>query len=217
MTNLMLLPDGMRRWSLKNGVSIAESYAAMADKLVEFTGWVRDEGFSTLYIACSSVANYRRSEYVVDIAMNSYIDVARRCHADLNFSLSGTFDVVPERYLTPLKELQDESAKDSDFTLHFVLGMSLAREVVDIFNKFNGKVDEFTEELLAENAYIPEPIDYLIRPGGHIRMSSFYPLMSPFTEMHFCQPLLLEMTRADFDAALKDLRGRDRRYGVYPA
>ncbi|TDC81874.1 undecaprenyl diphosphate synthase family protein [Actinomadura sp. 7K507] len=216
MTNLMLLPDGMRRWSEKNGVPLEVSYAAMGDKLVEFTGWAREEGFTTFYIACSSVANYSRSESVVAMAMNSYIDVARRCHGDLNFDLSGALDVVPDRYLRELEELREKSDRESDFTLHFVLGMSLAREVVDIFNKFNGKIPAMTEEILADNAHVPEPIDFMIRPGGHVRLSSFYPLMSPFAEIHFCSPLLLEMARADFDAALRDLRGRDRRFGLYP-
>jgi short-chain Z-isoprenyl diphosphate synthase len=213
----MLLPDGMRRWSLKKGVPLEESYAAFADKIVEIAGWVREEGFSTFYVAVSSVENYGRSDEVVSTAMNAITDVPRQCHQDLNFEISGALDIVPERWRTELEMLRDKSVKDSGFTLHFVLGMSLAREVVGIFNKFNGKVPELTEQLLAENAYVPEPIDFIIRGGGHVRMSSFYPLMSPFAEMHFSPLLLPDMTRADFDAALADLRGRDRRYGIYPA
>jgi short-chain Z-isoprenyl diphosphate synthase len=216
VTNLMLLPDGMRRWSQKKGISLDESYAAMTDKLVEFTDWAREEGFTTLYITVSSVANYSRSEAQVATAMNAFNEVVRRRHDSLNFRFSGTLDVVPEPWLSELEALQEKSDKESDFTLHFILGMSLSREIVDIFNKFNGKIPEMTEEILAANAYVPEPIDFLIRPGGHVRMSSFYPLMSPFVEMCFCPTLLNDMTRADFDAALEDLRGRDRRYGVYP-
>ncbi|MGW0761165.1 undecaprenyl diphosphate synthase family protein [Streptomyces sp. NPDC002814] len=216
MTNLMLLPDGMRRWSQKQGISLGESYAAMTDKLVEFTDWAREEGFTTLYVTVSSVANYSRSESAVATAMNAFNEVVRRCHDSLNFSFSGTLDVVPEPWLSELEALQEKSDKQSDFTLHYILGMSLSREIADIFNKFNGKIPAMTEEILADNAYVPEPVDFLIRPGGHVRMSSFYPLMSPFVEMYFCPTLLNDMTRADFDAALEDLRGRDRRYGVYP-
>ncbi|WAX82232.1 undecaprenyl diphosphate synthase family protein [Streptomyces sp. KMM 9044] len=217
MTNLMLLPDGMRRWSQKQGLSLDDSYAAMTDKLVEFTGWAREEGFTTFYVTVSSVANYSRSEAQVATAMNAFTEVVRRCHDSLKFNYSGTLEVVPERWLTELEALRDKSDKQSDFTLHFIMGMSLAHEVIGIFNKFNGKIPALTEEILADHAYVPEPVDFLIRPGGHVRMSSFYPLMSPFAEMHFCPTLLNDMTRADFDAALEDLRGRDRRYGLYPA
>ncbi|HEX6760445.1 MAG TPA: undecaprenyl diphosphate synthase family protein [Propionibacteriaceae bacterium] len=212
----MLLPDGMRRWSQKQGVSLDDSYAAFANKLVEFAGWVRGEGFTTLYVAVSSVANYGRSKSVVATAMNAINDVVRQCHDNLNFDFSGTLDIVPDPYLTELKTLRDKSNKASEFTLHFVLGMSLSREIIGIFNKFNGKIPAMTEDILASNAYVPEPVDFIIRLGGHVRMSSFYPLMSPFAEMYFSPLLLPDMTRADFDTALQDLRGRDRRYGVYP-
>ncbi|WP_329374941.1 undecaprenyl diphosphate synthase family protein [Streptomyces sp. NBC_01483] len=217
MTNLMLLPDGMRRWSQTNGVSLQEGYQAMADKIVEFTGWVREEGFTNFYIATNSAENYTRPEAAVSTFLSAFNDVARRCHGDLNFAFSGSLDLVPESYLTELEELRDKSDKESEFTLHFVLGMSLSREIVDIFNKFNGKVPAMTEEMLADNAYVPEPVDYVIRTGNHIRLSNFYPLMSPFAELHFCPALLPDVTRADFEAALQDLRGRDRRFGGYPA
>ncbi|GGX93622.1 undecaprenyl diphosphate synthase family protein [Streptomyces fructofermentans] len=216
MSNLMLLPDGMRRWSQKQGVSLDESYAAMTDKLVEFTGWAREEGFSKLYITVSSVANYSRSAAAVETAMNAFTEVVRRNHDSLAFDFTGTLDVVPDNWLSELDVLRDKSDKESDFTLHYIMGMSLSHEIISIFDKFNGKVPALTEELIAENAYIPEPVDYLIRMGGAYRMSSFTPLMSPFAEMYFSPLLLPDMTRADFDAAIADLRDRDRRYGVYP-
>lgn len=217
MTNLMLLPDGMRRWSLENGVSLEESYAAMTDKLVEFTGWAREEGFKTLYITTYSAANLQRPEPVVTIFLRAFNEMARRCHGDCAFDFSGAVDLVPERYVAEMEELRDKSNKDAEFTLHFVLGMSLSHEITGIFNRLNGKIPEMTEEILAEHAYVSEPVDFIIRMGGAQRMSSFFPMMSPFAELYFSPHLMPDMTRADFEAALKDLRGRDRRFGGYPA
>jgi short-chain Z-isoprenyl diphosphate synthase len=97
------------------------------------------------------------------------------------------------------------------------MGMSLSEEVVQIFNRLNGKIPEMTEEILAENAYVPQNVDFLIRTGGAIRMSSFFPLMSPYAELHFAPMLFPDITKADFDNAMKDLRRRERRYGNYPA
>jgi undecaprenyl diphosphate synthase len=216
VTNLLLLPDGMRRYSKVNGISLEEGYTAMADKLVEFTAWTREEGFDGLYVATNSAENYSRPESAVKTFLEAFNDVAQRTHGEVDFNFSGSLDLVPERYLTELEELRDKSAKDSGFTLHFVLGMSLTREITGIFNKYNGKVPEMTEELLAANAYVPAPVEFVIRPGGHTRLSNFYPLMSPFAELHFCPALFPAMTRSDFDNALKDLRSRDRRYGNYP-
>jgi undecaprenyl diphosphate synthase len=217
VSNFMLLPDGMRRWSQNQGVSLQESYQAMADKIVEFTGWVREEGFTNFYIATNSAQNYTRPEAAVTTFLGAFNDVARRLHGEVNFEFSGLLDLVPDTYRSELEELSGKSAKDAGFTLHFVLGMSLSREIIGIFNRLNGTIPELTEEILAEHAYVPEPVDYVLRTGGHVRLSNFYPLMSPFAELYFSDALMPDITRAEFDTALADLRGRDRRYGAYPA
>ncbi|MGW2487696.1 undecaprenyl diphosphate synthase family protein [Streptomyces sp. NPDC001606] len=216
MTNLMLLPDGMRRWSIENGVSLDEGYKAMADKLEEFIGWTREEGIKTLYITTSSVKNFNRPEAAVTTFLDAFDDLAQRVHGSCNFAYSGSLDLVPERYLESLETMRKASDADSDFTVHYILGMSLSREVIGIFNKLNGKIPVMTEEILASNAYVPEQVDFVIRTGGAVRMSSFFPLMSPYAELYFSPLLFPDVTRADFDAAMKDLRNRERRYGGYP-
>ncbi|WP_049575628.1 undecaprenyl diphosphate synthase family protein [Streptomyces sp. SBT349] len=216
MTNLMLLPDGMRRWSQAHGVSLDDGYTAMADKLIDFIGWSREEGVKNLYITTSSAANFSRPESAVTTFLVAFNDVVRRCHGDLNFDFSGSLDLVPDRYLAELEELREKSDKESEFTLHYILGMSLSREVISIFNTHNGKIPAMTEELLTSSAYVPKQVDFVIRTGGAIRMSSFFPLMSPYAELYFSPVLFPDMTRADFDAALQELGVRERRFGGYP-
>lgn len=217
MPNMMLLVDGMRRWSLAHDVSLDDGYTAMTDKLIEFIGWAREEDIKTLYVPTTSANNLRRPESSVELFMVAFNDVAQRCLGDCNFDFSGSLDLVPERYLPELEELRDKSDKESDFTLHYVYGMSLSHEVINIFNKFNGKIPAMTEDILAANAYLPEKVDFIIRTGLVTRMSGFVPLMSPYADMHFSPVLFPDMTRADFDIALQDLRHRERRFGGYPA
>src|SRR5262245_25973284 len=123
---MMLLPDGMRRWSQAHDVSLDDSYAAMADKLIEFIGWAREEATTTLYVTTSSAANFSRPEPAVTTFLVAFNDVARRCHDNCNFEFSGSLDLVPDRYLIELEELRDKSDKESEFTLHHILGMSLS-------------------------------------------------------------------------------------------
>ena len=217
MSTMMLLPDGMRRWSQAHDVSLEEGYAAMAEKLIEFIGWARDEGITALYITTSSAANFSRPESAVTTFLVAFNDIARRYHKNCNFDFSGALDLVPDHYLAELEEMRDKSNKASEFTLHYIFGMSLSREVVSIFNKLNGNISVMTEDMLASNAYVPEQVDFLIRTGGAVRMSSFFPLMSPYAELYFSPMLFPDITRAAFDTALQSLRKRERRYGGYPA
>jgi undecaprenyl diphosphate synthase len=216
VTNMMLLPDGMRRWSEAHDVSLDDGYMAMADKLIEFIGWAKEESVTTLYITTSSAGNFSRPDSAVTTFLVAFNDVVRRCLRDCSFDFSGSLDLVPDRYLTELEELRNKSDKESEFTLHYILGMSLSHEVISIFNKFNGEIPAMTEDILTSNAYIPKQVDYIIRTGGAIRMSSFFPLMSPYAELYFSPVLFPDITRADFDTALEDLRRRERRFGGYP-
>lgn len=212
----MLLPDGMRRWSQEHGVSLDDGYTAMADKLIEFIGWAREEGVTTLYVTTSSAANFTRPESAVTTFLVAFNEVVRRCHDTCDFDFSGSLDLVPDPYLAELSELRDKSDKGSEFTLHYIWGMSLSHEVISIFNRLNGKIPVMTEEILASNAYVPEQVDFIIRTGGAIRMSSFFPLMSPYAELYFSPVLFPDIARADFDTALQTLRKRERRFGGYP-
>jgi undecaprenyl diphosphate synthase len=212
----MLLPDGMRRWSQEHGVSLDDGYTAMADKLIEFIGWAREEGVTTLYVTTSSAANFTRPESAVTTFLVAFNEVVRRCHDTCNFDFSGSLDLVPDPYLAELDDLRDKSDKESNFTLHYILGMSLSHEVISIFNTLNGKIPVMTEEILASNAYVPKQVDFIIRTGGAIRMSSFFPLMSPYAELYFSPVLFPDIARADFDTALQNLRKRERRFGGYP-
>jgi undecaprenyl diphosphate synthase len=136
----MLLPDGMRRWSQAHGVSLDDGYAAMGDKIVEFMDWAKESGIKTLYITASSAANHSRPEAAVTTFMNAFNDVVRRVYDTCRFDFSGSLDLVDAPYLAELEELRDKSDKNADFTLHYILGMSLTHEVVGIFNKLNGKI-----------------------------------------------------------------------------
>ena len=121
-------------WSQAHGVSLGDGYAAMADKLIEFIGWASEEGTRTLYVTTSSAANFSRPEPAVTTFLGAFNDVVRRCHGNCDFDFSGSLDLVPDRYLAELEELRDKSDKESEFTLHYILGMSLSREIIGIFN-----------------------------------------------------------------------------------
>jgi undecaprenyl pyrophosphate synthase len=104
--NMMLLVDGMRRWSLAHGLSLDDGYAAMVDKLIEFIGWAREEGIKTLYVPTTSANNLRRPESAVTLFMFAFNDVAQQCLGDCNFDFSGSLDLVPAHFLPELEELR---------------------------------------------------------------------------------------------------------------
>ena len=60
-------------------------------------------------------------------------------------------------------------------------------------------------------------VDLLIRTGGERRLSDFLPWESAYAELYFTPVLWPDWGRADLEAALRDFRRRQRRFGRLPA
>jgi undecaprenyl diphosphate synthase len=75
------------------------------------------------------------------------------------------------------------------------------------------------EQLLAEaegGAAPVAPVDLLIRSGGEQRLSDFLLWESAYAELVFTPTMWPDFTGADLDAAVREYRGRDRRFGGLP-
>jgi undecaprenyl diphosphate synthase len=57
-------------------------------------------------------------------------------------------------------------------------------------------------------------VDLLIRTGGEQRLSDFLLWESAYAELHFTSRLWPDFGAADLAAAVRDFRGRERRFGA---
>ncbi len=76
--------------------------------------------------------------------------------------------------------------------------------------------EEIDEEMFGRHLYTngtPDP-DILIRTSGEQRVSNFLPWQLAYTEFIFLDILWPDFSKQDFDAAISDYHGRDRRYGA---
>ncbi|HMC62298.1 MAG TPA: polyprenyl diphosphate synthase, partial [Candidatus Solibacter sp.] len=60
------------------------------------------------------------------------------------------------------------------------------------------------------------PVDLLIRTGGERRLSDFLLWESAYAELVFSPTMWPDFTPADLAAAVRDFRGRERRFGAVP-
>jgi undecaprenyl diphosphate synthase len=59
-------------------------------------------------------------------------------------------------------------------------------------------------------------VDLMIRTGGEHRLSDFLLWESAYAELVFCRALWPDFGAADLAAAVREFRGRDRRFGAVP-
>lgn len=77
-------------------------------------------------------------------------------------------------------------------------------------------VDEITEDKLSQSLYtydLPEP-DLLIRTSGEQRISNFLLWQLAYTEFVFMDVLWPDFDKSHLEEAVKELSGRERRYGM---
>ena len=78
------------------------------------------------------------------------------------------------------------------------------------------KPADLNENTLKEHLYTngqPSP-DMIFRTGGEKRLSNFLPFQSAYSELIFTEKRWPELTKRDFNAALKEFENRQRRFGA---
>ena len=58
----------------------------------------------------------------------------------------------------------------------------------------------------------PDP-DLIIRTGGEIRLSNFLMYQAAYAELYFTETLFPDFDEKEFDKALNNYSGRERRFG----
>jgi len=118
-----------------------------------------------------------------------------------------------------------EAATAGGDTLHLRLALDYsARDVILRAARSGAGAETLTlpafERLLAAaeggSAAAP-PVDLLIRSGGEQRISDFLLWEIAFAELVFTDTLWPEFGPADLEAAVREFRGRERRFGGLPA
>jgi undecaprenyl diphosphate synthase len=107
--------------------------------------------------------------------------------------------------------------------LIFALSYGGRAELVDAARRMMrdaeaGKIDpeDLDEKSFAAYLYapdLPDP-DLLIRTGNEQRISNFLLWQIAYSELHMSQKMWPEFRRADFESALADYQGRERRFGL---
>jgi undecaprenyl diphosphate synthase len=66
-------------------------------------------------------------------------------------------------------------------------------------------------------AALGPPVDLLIRTGGERRLSDFLLWESAYAELVFSRLMWPDFGAAELESAVREFRGRERRFGAVPA
>lgn len=222
--------DGNRRWAREHGKSEREGHEAGYRKLKEVIQWCEEEGIKTLIAYAFSTENWRRPKMEIDFLMKLF----DRTVADLKkeeedgqspgrkVMFIGNRSDFPEKLQQDMREIEEKTKDETDFTLVIALSYGGRAEIVRAANTIlmkaaAGEIDRTVDEqTFAQYTYtreLPDP-DLIIRTGGQKRLSNFLSWQNAYSELVFTDTYWPALTRKEFDAILEEVESRQRRFGA---
>lgn len=218
--NILLAPDGHRRWARQNDVSYDDSYEIACQKIVDICQYLGDRAISSqLWLAVSTPFNNERPESEVTSILDAALgirDMGAARGVAINTTANGRLDLLPDKYAALYAE-QEKEGTPGGFTLHQLLGWAVNTEVTTLAREFQADPSvPVTHAALVERSAVKEHIDLVVRTGTEGRLSGMVPWHSTDAELAFSTILFPDYTLEDFAGALEDYDNRDPRNSTWP-
>jgi undecaprenyl diphosphate synthase len=221
--HVAIIADGNRRWARERGLPVLAGHIQGIEAIRPIVRRARDRGVETLSVYTFSTENWNRPEDEVS-GLFSLIDGAVRQYTDeliaegVRVRVIGRLHEAPSDIQRSIRGAEDRTGHGSRMTLNICFNYSGRAEIVDAARALlaaRADPNGIDEAHFAEHLYTSgQPdVDLIIRTGGDQRTSNFLLWQAAYAELVFCPKFWPDFTDEDFDAALDDYIGRDRRFG----
>lgn len=226
--HVAIIMDGNGRWAAGHGLPRVAGHRRGADAVRTAIRAAVKEGVQYLTLFGFSSENWKRPLTEVDDLMGLLRYYLRSEIAELHKEGVRLRIIGDRSRLAPDIQAMIEDAErrtEANTRLNLIVALSygaraeiaaaakaLARDARD------GRLDpeSIDEDAVAARLFtrdIPDP-DLLIRTSGEMRISNFLLWQVAYTEFLFVDRLWPDFSEADFETAVREYRGRDRRFGA---
>ncbi|GAB3483912.1 undecaprenyl diphosphate synthase family protein [Amycolatopsis cihanbeyliensis] len=210
--NVLLVPDGSRRWARKHDVTECEGRMKSVKAIAMSAEAMHVRGINRLYVTIASRVNLERPGKKVRNFLEAGASIPDMCGIPIKFTVAGNLSPVPPDVRKLFAEKESEHA--SGFPITITVGWSLPEEIVDLVNRFRGHPRPVTTAEIAKECAVPDAIDLWIRAGGDMRFSGFFPALSPYLEIVCRDEYMPDFTPSTVDEIFDDFHRRERRFGA---
>lgn len=220
--SVAIIMDGNGRWAEQRRLPIGAGHRAGAEALKRIVRHASDSGLGYLTVYSFSTENWSRPSGEVDDLMELFVKLIDReldeLHAErVRMRFIGRRDALSDALVARIERAERRTADNEG--MRFVVAMNYGgrAEIVDAAREMARRFGpDGDERRFAELLYDPELRDpeLVIRTSGERRLSNFLLWQSAYAELHFSDRLWPEFGPDDFDAALDDYAGRERRFGA---
>ena len=220
--------DGNGRWAKKRSLNRIRGHREGAESVRNIVRACREIGIEVLTLYAFSTENWQRPRQEISALMSLLKEFLRSELAEMmengiRLNTIGQIERFPDHVLTVLRQVMDETRKNSGMILNLALSyggrdeiVAAARKVVAEVQAGRLQAEEITKEVFSKYLYtegMPEP-DLLIRTSGEMRISNFLLWQIAYTEIYVTDTLWPDFRREELIQILHDYQKRERRFGV---
>jgi undecaprenyl diphosphate synthase len=225
--HVAIIMDGNGRWAKRQGLLRIQGHEVGVQRVEEIIEAAQEKGIRYLTLYAFSKENWRRPKAEVEFLMGllfAYLDKKIKALIKKNcvFNVIGEMKDLAPALQEKLTGAMEASKGNTGLVVTLALSYSGRREIVRACQKIAEqavqgtiKSSEITEETFSGNLYtsgMPDP-ELLIRTSGELRVSNFLLWQISYAEIYITPKFWPEFTRDEFEKALEDYKGRERRFG----
>ena len=225
--HIAIIVDGNRRFAKKRGLLPWKGHEAGAEKFREFMDWSKELGVKEMTLYTFSLKNFKRPKLEVGKLLNIFrkyfgeLKEDKRIHEDkIKIRFLGKIDMFPEDIRDQMQELIDITKNYNNYIVNFCMAYDGRAEIIDAVKSIGKKIqngeleiEKINEETFANNLYMADEPDIMIRTSGEQRISGFLLWQMSYTELFFLDKMWPEIEREDLKQVIDEFNKRHRRFG----
>jgi len=207
--------DGNGRWAVSRGLPREAGHSTGVGVVSRVAEAAPELGIAVLTLFAFSSDNWRRPRQEVSTLMgllDIYLDreTPRAIERGVRLEVIGRRDRLDARLQERIAAAEYATRLGNRLRLRMAVDYS-ARDAILAAAR---SASELSREAIG--AALGPPVDLMIRTGGEHRLSDFLLWESAYAELVFCRAMWPDFGPADLAAAVREFRGRDRRFGSVP-
>jgi undecaprenyl diphosphate synthase len=226
--HVAIVPDGNRRWAMKNNIFSEEGHRAGADSILRIIRASRELSIEILSFYIFSTENWLRPPQEINAIMRlleKLLIEQRQNMLDngVKFLTIGDLSKFPSSIIKLVEETKKATTHCKEITVVFAMNYGSRDELRRAFTKIledysKGKISaqHISESLISnylDTSNWKDP-DLFIRTGGEYRISNFLLWQISYSELYTTNVYWPEFTPIHLLEAVREFQKRDRRLGA---
>lgn len=222
--HIAVVMDGNGRWAQLRGLSRLQGHRKGVEAARTMILDCQKKGIEVLTLFAFGTENWKRPRHEIRNLFRIFFLVLRKdldtlqAH-NIKLRVIGDRTGFTSALLKAITHAEQRTISNTGLVLNIAMNYSGRWDLLNAMTQAlaQSPLDSQTAEVLLNQklalAGLPEP-DLFIRTGGVQRISNFMLWELAYTELYFTKILWPDFKETDFDEALIDYSGRERRFGL---